>query len=64
MKTSVLKRALLLFSICISANTFAQDFQGEAHYMSKTTMDIDQWGGREMSAEQKKANARAYAKFS
>ncbi|MDH7911865.1 GLPGLI family protein [Winogradskyella sp. SYSU M77433] len=54
MKTSVLKRALLLFSICISANTFAQDFQGKAHYMSKTTMDLDQWGGRDMSAEQKK----------
>lgn len=34
--------------------SFAQDFQGKAYYMSKTTMDLDQWGGREMSAERKK----------
>lgn len=45
----------LLLLLCISAISFAQqNFQGKAYYMSKTTMDLDQWGGREMSPEQKK----------
>jgi len=43
---------LTLFSV---AYTFAQqDFQGKAFYESKTTVDLDQWGGREMSPERKK----------
>ena len=52
MKKSLLKLTLLLSFIC--SMSFAQDFQGKAYYMSKTTMDLDQWGGREMSAERKK----------
>jgi GLPGLI family protein len=45
--------ALILLSFFTTA--FAQqDFQGKAYYMSKTTMDLDQWGGREMTPEQKK----------
>ncbi len=32
----------------------AQDFQGKAYYQSKTTMDMDNFGGRQMSEEQKK----------
>ncbi|MDY2585760.1 GLPGLI family protein [Winogradskyella aquimaris] len=45
----------LIFLLCISTISFAQqNFQGKAYYMSKTTMDLDQWGGREMSPEQKK----------
>ena len=44
-----------LIIILFCAFSFAQqDFQGKAYYMSKTTMDLDQWGGREMSPEQKK----------
>ncbi|NNK87713.1 MAG: GLPGLI family protein [Flavobacteriaceae bacterium] len=42
--------ALLLF---FSTNINAQDFQGQAHYFSKTTIDMDGWGGREMSPEMK-----------
>ena len=42
--------ALLFASISLNA----QDFQGKAYYQTKTTMDLDQWGGREMSPEQKK----------
>ncbi len=35
----------IFFSICFST-TFAQkDFQGKATYMSKTTMDMDNFGG-------------------
>ena len=43
-----------LFLLCACTLSFGQEFQGKAHYMSKTTMDLDQWGGREMSPEQKK----------
>ena len=45
--------ALILFS-SFTAVSAQQDFQGKAYYMSKTTMDLDQWGGREMTPEQKK----------
>jgi GLPGLI family protein len=54
MKKSFQTLSLLLL-LCISTISFAQqNFQGKAYYMSKTTMDLDQWGGREMSPEQKK----------
>ncbi len=52
MKKSLLK--LVFLSFFISFTSFAQDFQGKAYYMSKTTMNLDEWGGREMSPEQKK----------
>lgn len=54
MKKPFLKITLLLIAICFSATSFAQDFQGKAYYQTKTTMDLDQWGGREMSPDQKK----------
>ncbi len=54
MKKLPLKIALLLTVIISSSNLFAQDFQGKAYYMSKTTMDLDQFGGQDMSAERKK----------
>lgn len=54
MKTSVLKIAILFVVICVSTVSFAQDFQGKAYYKSKTTMDLDQFGGRDMSPERKK----------
>jgi GLPGLI family protein len=41
----------MLFSI----STFAQqDFQGKAYYFSKTTFDMGNFGGRQMSDQQKK----------
>ena len=43
---------LLLFAF---ASAYAQDdFQGLATYQSKTSVDLDQWGGRQMSPERKK----------
>ncbi|QNK76379.1 GLPGLI family protein [Winogradskyella sp. PAMC22761] len=54
MKKLPLKIALLLTIIISSSSLFAQDFQGKAYYMSKTTMDMDQFGGQDMSAERKK----------
>ncbi|WP_299128060.1 GLPGLI family protein [uncultured Winogradskyella sp.] len=54
MKKPLLKLTTLIF-FCFCVASFAQqDFQGKAYYMSKTTMDLDQWGGREMSPDQKK----------
>ncbi|MEO1030226.1 MAG: GLPGLI family protein [Bacteroidota bacterium] len=53
MKKPFLKLTVFLL-FCFCTVSFAQDFQGKAYYMSKTTMDLDQWGGREMSPEQKK----------
>lgn len=41
---------ILLFSLV----AMAQDFQGKAFYMSKTSVDMDNFGGRQMSEEQKK----------
>jgi len=35
----------------------AQEFQGRAHYMSKTTMDMNNFGGDQMSEQQKKMMA-------
>jgi GLPGLI family protein len=55
MKKLLLRFVLPIALVFVSFNAFAQqDFQGKAYYMSKTTMDLDQWGGREMSAERKK----------
>lgn len=55
MNKSLLKLTFTFIVSLYGLNTFAQnDFQGKAYYMSKTTMDMDQWGGREMSPDQKK----------
>ncbi|MEJ6793308.1 MAG: GLPGLI family protein [Lacinutrix sp.] len=50
-----LKALLTCITLCLAAFTFAQDdFQGQATYMSKTSVDMDAWGGKEMSPERKK----------
>lgn len=43
-----------LFIMLLTLSTNAQDFQGKAFYMSKSTMDMSNFGGREMSDQQKK----------
>ena len=54
MRRPLLKHLAVLIVFFFSGIILAQDFQGKAYYQSKTTMDLDQWGGREMSAERKK----------
>lgn len=54
MKTAFLKFTSTIFIFCFTATSIAQDFQGRAYYMSKTTMDLDQFGGRDASPERKK----------
>lgn len=51
-----LKALLTCITLGLASLTFAQDdFQGVATYMSKTTVDMDGWGGKEMSPDRKKA---------
>jgi len=45
---------LILIGFIFPAISAAQDFQGQAIYQTKTTMDMSQWGGRQMSEQQKK----------
>ncbi len=50
-----LKIILVLVITLITQNGIAQkEFTGKATYVSKTTVDLDQWGGKEMSPERKK----------
>jgi len=48
---SLITSCLAFFFVAFS---FAQSFQGKAYYFSKTTLDMDNWGGREMSEDMKK----------
>ena len=41
-------------TLLFSAVTSAQEFQGKAYYFSKTSVDMDSWGGRKMTEDQKK----------
>jgi len=55
MKTSAFKTLLVCLAFLTSGLTFSQtDFQGVATYESKTSMDMGNFGGREMSPERKK----------
>jgi len=54
MKLNVNKIVTLAFALFITAVGFAQkDFQGQAFYMSKTSMDMSRFGGGQMSEQQK-----------
>jgi len=44
----------LIAIILFSCNSFAQNINGQAYYESKTTVDIDGFGGGQMSEERKK----------
>lgn len=56
MKSISIKFCIAL--LVLSSNFLnAQDFQGKAYYQSKTTIDMDNFGGNQMSEEQKKTIA-------
>jgi GLPGLI family protein len=58
---SFLNKAILLFFIVLSTSTInAQDFQGQAFYFSKTTMDMSRFnrGGQMSEAQKKQMGAR------
>lgn len=55
MKSYFFKSIILVFVLFVSPATFSQDnFQGKAYYQSKTTVDMSNWGGGQMSEERKK----------
>tara|TARA_B100000809_G_C15123662_1_gene525284 strand:+ start:1615 stop:2505 length:891 start_codon:yes stop_codon:yes gene_type:complete len=56
MQTAVSKFYTLIVLFFISYHASAQDFQGQAIYQTKTTLDMSSWGGRanQMSEQQKK----------
>jgi len=54
MKTPFLKLSSILFVLFISLNLNAQEFQGQAIYQTKTTVDMSSWGGGQMSDQRKK----------
>ncbi|MEO5789076.1 GLPGLI family protein [Gelidibacter sp.] len=56
---SLLIKFLGCFILLFSGALMAQDFQGKAYYQSKTTMDMDNLGGNQMSDQQKKMMAES-----
>ena len=58
MKATIIKRITSVLALFISVITFAQqDFQGKAVYQSKTTIDMSNFGGREMSEDRRRQMA-------
>lgn len=52
-----LYKQLAAFCLVLVTSTYnyaQQDFQGKAYYQTKTTMDLDNFGGNKMSEQQKK----------
>jgi GLPGLI family protein len=58
MKTIKFTLLSLVFAILVSFKPATQDFQGQAFYFSKSTMDLGQWGARLSEAEKKQVYAR------
>jgi GLPGLI family protein len=54
MKSNSIKLIISCLAVVVSAFSYGQDFQGKAYYFSKTTMDMGNFGGRQMSDQQKK----------
>lgn len=49
-----MKSKLVLFALFISGISISQGINGRAYYESKTTVDMENFGGREMSEDMKK----------
>jgi GLPGLI family protein len=54
MKSKSIKLIVSCLVLLIAFTVNAQDFQGKAYYFSKTSVDMDNFGGRQMSEEMKK----------
>lgn len=57
MKTLVSKISSTVLLLLLACNLQAQDFQGQAVYQTKTTLDMSNFGGGQMSDQQKKQMA-------
>ena len=58
-----LKRTIVFTFLICNLFVFSQDFQGKAYYVSKTNLDMDSWGGRQMSEVQKKQIMERMSEF-
>ncbi len=64
MKSILFKISLLVFAILLPSNIEdtknldVPDFQGQAYYVSKATMDLGKWGARLSEAQKKQVQAR------
>ena len=54
LKQDQMKFTVTTFLVLFCTILFAQDFQGKAIYQSKTSVDMNSWGGGNMSEERKK----------
>jgi len=54
MKSNSIRLIVSCLILLLSITAFAQDFQGQAFYFSKTSVDMDNFGGRQMNADMKK----------
>jgi len=54
MLKAVTRLSILFLVLFFSSSTKAQDFQGKAYYMSKTSVDMSNFGRPDMSEDQKK----------
>ncbi len=57
MTAAIAKRSITFFFLLVSLFMNAQDFQGKAYYMSKTSVDMSNFGRPNMSEDQKKRMA-------
>jgi GLPGLI family protein len=58
MKSFLLKLICLSFIFLMSFKPLTQDFQGQAFYFSKSSMDLGAWGARMSEAQKKEAQER------
>lgn len=58
MKALFLKLSCLSFLVLFSFTPDVQEFQGQAYYMSKSSMDLGSWGARMSEAQKKQVMAR------
>ena len=58
MKTYSIKLFLYISIILIGFNSNAQNFQGQAKYVSKTKMDLGNWGSRLSEGQKKQVASR------
>lgn len=58
MKLTVIKSLLLTIIVLISSSIFAQGFQGKAVYISKSKMELGNWGARLSEGQKKQIQER------
>ncbi|MBT8273518.1 MAG: GLPGLI family protein, partial [Bacteroidia bacterium] len=58
-----IKLIISCLALFLSVFATAQDFQGQAYYFSKTTINMDNFGGQEMSPDMKARIAERMKSF-